>query len=92
MTVINVKTETGMEFNATEEGIVKVIADLPDGKYTLTIKGDDHPAAMAFLTYRKAAARKAWAYVTQGAFVQIPNSEYYENKWANIADKLSAKK
>jgi len=45
---------------------------------------------MAFLTYRKAAARKAWAYTAQSAFVEIPNSDYYQNKWSNIADKLSA--
>jgi len=89
-TVINVKTETGEEFNTTEEQIVKVIANRPDGKYTLKIKGDDHPAAMAFLIYRNSAARKAWAYTAQGAFVEIPNSDSYQNKWSNIADKLSA--
>ena len=90
MTLITVKADTGMEFTATEQGVVKVIADLPDGKYTLTIKGDDHPAAMAILTYRRAAARRAWAYVAQAAFVEIPDSDYYQNKWSSIADRLSA--
>jgi len=90
MTVINVKTETGIEFTATEEEIVSIIANLPDNKYTLVIQGDDHPAAMAILTYRKAAARRAWAHTAQGAFVEIPDSDYYQNKWSNIADRLSA--
>ena len=91
MTIITVKPETGKEFNATEEAIVEVIANRPDGKYTLTIEGDDHPAAMAVLTYRRAAARRAWAYLAQGAFVEIPDSDYYQNKWSGIADRLSAK-